>query len=55
MPTAGYAYALSTTNTIKLNKESSIESAVKQVDRRTKIYGTQWKRENVPQTPYYLS
>ena len=50
--TAGYAYALSITNIIKLNKESSIgsgsvESAVKQVDRRTKISGAQWKRENV--------
>ncbi len=54
MPAAGYAYASSITNTIKLNKESSIgfgsvESAVKQVDRRTKISGAQWKRENVPQ------
>ncbi len=27
----------------------SVESAVKQVDRRTKISGAQWKRENVPQ------
>lgn len=27
----------------------SVESAVKQVDRRIKISGAQWKRENVPQ------
>ncbi len=27
----------------------SVESAVKQIDRRTKISGAQWKRENVPQ------
>lgn len=27
----------------------SVESAVKRVDRRTKISGAQWKRENVPQ------
>lgn len=27
----------------------SVESAVKQVDRRTKISGAQWKRDNVPQ------
>lgn len=27
----------------------SVESAVKQVDRRTKISGAQWKQENVPQ------
>jgi hypothetical protein len=27
----------------------SVESAVKQVDHRTKISGAQWKRENVPQ------
>jgi hypothetical protein len=27
----------------------AVESAVKQVDRRTKISGAQWKRENVPQ------
>ncbi len=27
----------------------SVESVVKQVDRRTKISGAQWKRENVPQ------
>ena len=27
----------------------SVESAVKQVDRRTKISGAQWKRGNVPQ------
>ncbi len=27
----------------------SVESAVKQVDRRAKISGAQWKRENVPQ------
>lgn len=28
---------------------SLVESAVKQIDRRTKISGAQWKRENVPQ------
>lgn len=27
----------------------AVESAVKQIDRRTKISGAQWKRENVPQ------
>ncbi|MBH8554323.1 ISKra4 family transposase, partial [Nostocaceae cyanobacterium CENA357] len=27
----------------------SVESAVKRVDRRTKISGAQWKQENVPQ------
>ena len=27
----------------------AVESAVKQVDRRTKISEAQWKRENVPQ------
>lgn len=27
----------------------SVESAVKQIDRRTKISGAQWKRKNVPQ------
>lgn len=27
----------------------AVESTVKQIDRRTKISGTQWKRENVPQ------
>lgn len=27
----------------------SVESAVKQIDRRTKIFGAQWKRQNVPQ------
>ncbi len=27
----------------------AIESAVKQIDRRTKISGAQWKKENVPQ------
>ena len=27
----------------------AIESGVKQIDRRTKISGAQWKRENVPQ------
>jgi hypothetical protein len=27
----------------------SIESTIKQIDRRTKISGAQWKSENVPQ------
>jgi hypothetical protein len=27
----------------------AVESAVKQIDRRTKISGAQWKKENVPQ------
>lgn len=27
----------------------AVESAVKQIDRRTKISGAQWKQENVPQ------
>ena len=27
----------------------AVESTVKQIDRRTKISGAQWKRENVPQ------
>jgi len=27
----------------------SVESAVKQIDRRTKISGAQWNKENVPQ------
>ncbi|AFZ55655.1 hypothetical protein Anacy_0040 [Anabaena cylindrica PCC 7122] len=27
----------------------SVESAVKQIDRRTKISGAQWEQENVPQ------
>lgn len=27
----------------------AVESTVKQIDRRTKIPGAQWKRENVPQ------
>jgi hypothetical protein len=27
----------------------SIESTIKQIDRRTKISGAQWKTENVPQ------
>ncbi len=27
----------------------SIESTIKQIDRRTKISGAQWKAENVPQ------
>jgi len=26
-----------------------VESAVKQIDRRTKISGAQWNKENVPQ------
>jgi hypothetical protein len=29
----------------------SIESTIKQIDRRTKISGAQWKTENVPQVP----
>ncbi len=33
----------------KILYEGSVESAVKQVDRRTKISGAQWKQENVPQ------
>ncbi len=28
---------------------SAIESTIKQIDRRTKISGAQWKIENVPQ------
>jgi len=27
----------------------AVESAVKQIDRRTKISGAQWNKENVPQ------
>ncbi len=27
----------------------AVESAVKQIDRRTKISGSQWKQDNVPQ------
>lgn len=27
----------------------AVESAVKQIDRRTKISGAQWNQENVPQ------
>lgn len=27
----------------------AVESAVKQIDRRTKISGAQWLKENVPQ------
>jgi hypothetical protein len=27
----------------------AVESAVKQIDRRTKISGAQWKQKNVPQ------
>jgi len=27
----------------------AVESAVKQIDRRTKISGSQWHQENVPQ------
>ena len=45
---------LSTTSTTKSQEicsigSGSVESAVKQVDRRTKISGAQWKQENVPQ------
>ncbi len=27
----------------------AVESAIKQIDRRSKISGAQWKKENVPQ------
>jgi hypothetical protein len=33
----------------KLYGSGAVESAVKQIDRRTKISGAQWKQENVPQ------
>jgi hypothetical protein len=33
----------------KLYDSGSIESTIKQIDRRTKISGAQWKSENVPQ------
>ncbi len=45
---------LSIISIIKPNKfvllaKRAIESTVKQIDRRTKISGAQWKIENVPQ------
>lgn len=54
MPAAGYAYASLNYEYHQAEQICSIgsglvESAVKQVDRRTKISGAQWKRENVPQ------
>jgi len=45
--------ASSTTSTTRQNRfvrlALAVESAVKQIDRRTKISGAQWNKENVPQ------
>jgi len=48
------ATVLSTISIIKTSRfarvrSGAVESTVKQIDRRTKISGAQWKEENVPQ------
>ncbi len=42
---------MSTSNSLQICSIGSgaVESAVKQIDRRTKISGAQWNIENVPQ------
>lgn len=46
--------ASSTTSTTRQSKfarvrSGAVESAVKQIDRRSKISGAQWNKENLPQ------